>query len=50
MLEKMGMMQKGAMIRNACFKVYEEGKHVTGDVGGRATTTEFAKAVIGNME
>jgi len=49
MLEKMELLEAAARIKNACFKVYEEGKYVTGDVGGKATTTEFTKAIIGHL-
>jgi isocitrate dehydrogenase (NAD+) len=49
MLEKMGLNEQGSQIKNACLKVYEEGKYITGDVGGKASTTEFTKAVIGNL-
>ena len=33
-------------IEAALEKVYREGKHVTRDVGGTATTTQFTDAVI----
>jgi isocitrate dehydrogenase (NAD+) len=33
-------------LRNAIEKVYAEGKVITGDVGGTATTAQFTEAVI----
>jgi isocitrate dehydrogenase (NAD+) len=34
----------------AIHKVYREGKHLTRDVGGKATTDEFTTAVMGELE
>jgi isocitrate dehydrogenase (NAD+) len=34
----------------AIHKVYREGKHLTRDVGGKATTDEFTAAVVGELE
>jgi len=34
-------------IENALHKVYREGKTLTRDVGGKASTAEFTQAVIG---
>jgi isocitrate dehydrogenase (NAD+) len=34
----------------AIHKVYREGKHLTHDVGGKATTEEFTTAVVGELE
>jgi isocitrate dehydrogenase (NAD+) len=36
-------------IETAMFTVFEEGKVRTGDIGGTATTDEFADAIIGKM-
>jgi len=36
-------------IEKALLKVFEEGKVRTRDIGGSATTNEFADAVIGKM-
>jgi len=49
MLEKMDLNNHAARIKKSVLKVYQDGKHVTGDVGGKATTTEFTKAVIDNL-
>jgi isocitrate dehydrogenase (NAD+) len=37
-------------LQNALSKVYSEGKHLTGDVGGKAGTAEFTDAVIAAMK
>jgi isocitrate/isopropylmalate dehydrogenase len=34
----------------AIHKVYREAKHLTHDVGGKATTDEFTAAVMGALE
>jgi isocitrate dehydrogenase (NAD+) len=34
----------------AIHKVYREGKHLTHDVGGKATTEEFTTAVVGELK
>ncbi len=36
-------------LKAAVEKVYAEGKHTTGDVGGKAGTSEFTDAVIANL-
>ncbi len=46
MLDHIGERAAGERIENALKKVYEEGKHVTKDVGGKAGTEEFTDAVI----
>jgi isocitrate/isopropylmalate dehydrogenase len=30
-------------------RVYREGRHLTPDQGGQATTTEFSKAVVSSL-
>jgi isocitrate dehydrogenase (NAD+) len=37
-------------LRTAIERVYAEGKHVTPDIGGKASTTGFTDAVIGKMQ
>jgi len=49
MLRHMGETGAAERIQAAVEKVYQEGRWVTRDVGGKATTVEFAKAVIGGM-
>ncbi|MEG0686814.1 MAG: isocitrate/isopropylmalate dehydrogenase family protein [Erysipelotrichales bacterium] len=46
MLEALGMLDKADQLRNALAKVVEEGKTVTSDIGGTATTSEFTNAII----
>jgi len=50
MLNRMGFTAHEDNIRQALFRVFEEGKHLTGDVGGKATTTDFVKAIIDKLE
>lgn len=49
MLKSMGMQNEALNIENAVFKVMREGKWLTGDIGGKAKTTEFTQAVIDNL-
>jgi isocitrate dehydrogenase (NAD+) len=46
MLEHLGELQAARRIDDALHRVYREGKHLTRDVGGKATTEEFTSAVI----
>jgi isocitrate dehydrogenase (NAD+) len=46
MLNYLNEMEASRRILGALDKVYREGKHTTGDVGGKATTQEFTSAVI----
>ncbi len=46
MLQHLGERAAAERIDNALAAVYREGKHVTRDVGGSASTNEFADAVI----
>ena len=50
MLRHLEMDQEASRIWNAVCKVTSEGKHLTRDLKGDATTEEFASAVIGKME
>jgi isocitrate dehydrogenase (NAD+) len=50
MLDKMGLSSHATKIRNSVFKTYEEGKYLTGDLGGKATCSDFVAAVIGNIK
>jgi isocitrate dehydrogenase (NAD+) len=47
MLRHMGETAAAERVQGAVEKVYREGRWLTEDVGGRATTAEFARAVIG---
>jgi isocitrate dehydrogenase (NAD+) len=44
------MPKHARRVENALWKVYTEGKVKTGDLGGKANTAEFTKAIIGAME
>ncbi|PSN71458.1 isocitrate dehydrogenase subunit 2 mitochondrial precursor [Corynespora cassiicola Philippines] len=46
MLQHMGLHEHANNIQSAIFKVLAEGKHITGDLGGKAKTYEYADAVI----
>lgn len=46
MLEALGKLEEANLLREALSKVVEEGKIVTPDIGGTATTTEFTQAII----
>ena len=45
MLKHVGHMETGSRIEAAVLRVIEEGKFRTGDLGGRASTTDFTKAI-----
>ena len=47
MLRQLGKMAAAKRIEDALHKVYREGKTLTRDVGGTASTAEFTAAVIG---
>ncbi|EOD47269.1 putative isocitrate nad-dependent protein [Neofusicoccum parvum UCRNP2] len=46
MLQHMGLHEHANQIQSAIFKVLAEGKTITGDLGGKAKTHEYADAVI----
>jgi isocitrate dehydrogenase (NAD+) len=49
MLDYLNEMAAARRIENALHKVYREGKKLTRDVGGTASTAEFTAAVIGEV-
>jgi isocitrate dehydrogenase (NAD+) len=49
MLAHIGERTASERLQNAIYKVYEAGEHMTGDVGGKASTTEFTDAIIARM-
>ena len=49
MLAHLGERRAAARMQNAIHQVYAEGRHLTGDVGGKASTGEFTDAVIRAM-
>ncbi|KAI8343949.1 isocitrate dehydrogenase, NAD-dependent [Chlamydoabsidia padenii] len=50
MLKHMRLNEQAANIEQAVFKTIAEGKSLTGDLGGRATNTEYTNAVIENLK
>lgn len=50
MLRYIGENTYAEKIENALFKTIKDGKHLTRDLGGNATTTEFTDAIIANLE
>lgn len=50
MLQKMGFKKEADNIQNAITELYGEGKYLTGDLGGKTTTTDFTKAVIDRLK
>lgn len=50
MLEYMGENDAANNIKNALYKVFDEGKVKTSDLGGNATTSEFVEAVVANLK
>ncbi|OGQ34464.1 MAG: isocitrate dehydrogenase [Deltaproteobacteria bacterium RIFCSPHIGHO2_12_FULL_43_9] len=50
MLDYMGETKNGERIRSAVKSIISKGKSVTKDLSGRATTTQFTKAVIDALE
>jgi len=46
MLQHMGLNSHAEKIQTAIFKTIAEGKHITGDLGGKAKTSEYAEAVM----
>ncbi|TKA82686.1 Isocitrate dehydrogenase [NAD] subunit 2, mitochondrial [Friedmanniomyces simplex] len=49
MLQHMGLTQHADRIQGAIFKTLAEGRTITGDLGGKAKTAEYAEAVIKNL-
>lgn len=49
MLKSMKMHKYATAIENSVFKVMREKKHLTGDLGGKAKTTEYTQAIIDNL-
>jgi isocitrate dehydrogenase (NAD+) len=46
MLAHLGERDRAARLQNAIYQVYAAGQHLTGDVGGKASTSEFTDAII----
>lgn len=50
MLAHLGERDASSRLHNAIERTYAESRHLTGDVGGKASTTEFTDAVIRNIQ
>lgn len=50
MLDHLGERDAAQRVESALHKVYREGKQLTSDVGGKASTQEFADAVIAALD
>ena len=50
MLEHMGLTGEAARLEAAVARVYREGRTLTADQGGKATTRQFAQAVLAALE
>jgi isocitrate dehydrogenase (NAD+) len=50
MLYHIGERDAASRLHNAIYKVYANGEHLTGDVGGAASTHEFTGAIIRCMD
>ena len=50
MLRYLDQNEAADRAERAIHKVYSEGKHLTRDVGGKATTDEYTTALVGEME
>jgi len=49
MLAHLGERDASARLQNAIYQVYTKADHLTGDVGGRSSTTEFTDAIIRHL-
>jgi isocitrate dehydrogenase (NAD+) len=49
MLRHLQMPEKADKIHQAILKTIEDGKYLTGDLGGTASTDDFTKAVCENL-
>jgi isocitrate dehydrogenase (NAD+) len=50
MLHHLGEKEAAARIEQAVLAVFAEGKRLTGDLGGKATTTDFTDAVVEKLK
>lgn len=50
MLRQLGELEAATRIESAIYRVFEEHKHITRDLGGTASTKEYVDAVIGEMQ
>jgi isocitrate dehydrogenase (NAD+) len=50
MLRHLGEFEASTQIRNALEKVYRHPEKLTHDIGGKSGTSEFADAIIAEMQ
>lgn len=50
MLRHIALYDYADRIQNSIFHVLKEGKHVTKDLGGTASTTEYTDAIIDSLQ
>lgn len=50
MLRLIGLYKHADRIQSATLGVIAEGKYRTGDLGGKSTTSDFTKAIIGKLD
>jgi isocitrate dehydrogenase (NAD+) len=50
MLRHLGFYEQAERIQQAALDVIREGKHLTGDLGGKGTTTEYTDAIIQKIQ
>lgn len=50
MLDYLGQMECAAKIRRSVDRVLEEGRHITPDIGGRASTKEYVGEILRRLE
>lgn len=50
MLRHLGLNKEAENIQNATLAIIAEGKYLTGDLGGTASTTDFTKAIINKLD
>ena len=49
LLEHLGYEKEATGLETAIYKVYQDGKYLTRDQGGNASTTQFCEAVKANL-
>ena len=49
MLKAMKLNDYANRIENATYSVLEEARYLTGDLGGKSTTTDYTKAIIDKL-
>lgn len=49
MLKYMGLVEHAAKIEKACYDTIKEGKHLTGDLGGKAKCSEFTNEICSKI-